>query len=146
MNEIDLFIGCTYHAVVDLVGSREAKVSPCGPGRTIKLSRRHFEVLNDDVLKLIKGIPITTEIIEKLGGVFFDYEPLPDSDRHRLYYKFKLSDESYLMLATNQVGEIKIYIHEGHTDAEIFLREIEFVHELQNAFHGISGKELEFKL
>jgi hypothetical protein len=102
-------------------------------GRTLKAMRGDcFE--NTD--KEIYPIPITKELIVKS----LNAEPLGDD------YSVKLGDYRYIYFRINNDGYISIdfFNYDDNSENEI-CDGIRYVHELQNLYHALTGKELEIK-
>jgi hypothetical protein len=86
--------------------------------------------------KEIYPIPITKELIVKS----LNAEPLGDD------YSVKLGDYRYIYFRINNDGYISIdfFNYDDNSENEI-CDGIRYVHELQNLYHALTGKELEIK-
>jgi hypothetical protein len=86
--------------------------------------------------KEIYPIPITKELIVKS----LNAEPLGDD------YSVKLGDYRYIFFRINNDGYISIdfFNYDDNSENEI-CDGIRYVHELQNLYHALTGKELEIK-
>ena len=86
--------------------------------------------------KEIYPIPITKELIVKS----LNAEPLGDD------YSVKLGDYRYIYFRINNDGYISIdfFNYDDNSENEI-CDGIRYVHELQNLYHALTGKELEIR-
>jgi hypothetical protein len=86
--------------------------------------------------KKIYPIPITKELIVKS----LNAEPLGDD------YSVKLGDYRYIYFRINNDGYISIdfFNYDDNSENEI-CDGIRYVHELQNLYHALTGKELEIR-
>ena len=82
-------------------------------------------------------IPITEELLEKCGFERNEYVPyILDLDKGRRVYMFK-----------NTYGWILQYVRYGvGYDETVSKNIVMFVHQLQNAYYLVTGKELEIKI
>ena len=104
---------------------------------TGKWHQRVFEITYRDIYNIIngndmvkgayEGIPLTEEWIKKLG---FENSKTQD--------KFFTKDNS-IGIST---ADNKFRFIQGNFVCQLVLREIEFVHELQNLYYAITGVEL----
>jgi hypothetical protein len=83
----------------------------------------------------IQPIPLTPEILEKCGFEFVE-DSFGDQDLSRWQYTFE-----------NYGKSIDIYLTDGSCNlSDRENQQLNYVHQLQNLFFAISGRELEVKL
>lgn len=91
---------------------------------------------------LCKGIPLTPDILEKLG---FEKELLEKNNPEEGYYYFlRLSDDKYCdlsFISGDKNGFLEVCLF-PYSDQFRF----QYLHQLQNLYYALTGKELEITL
>lgn len=105
------------------------------PNRILKISRTHFNLINDEKRKFVylkdaEGIELTSEWLENMG---FE-ETIPENHTFTVYrYSEWLSG-----------GWLDIHLDKGKGAFlnGVLIAECNYVHQLQNLFYALEGKEL----
>jgi hypothetical protein len=100
----------------------------------------------------LQPIPITEEWLLKAGFELYDYEPNEEGDEFPdfIYMSYKITppEKLYYYTITNTPedgGYFDFCIKVQFADY-VMLSSIQHVHQLQNLYFALTGKELEFKL
>lgn len=88
----------------------------------------------------IEPIQLTKEWIEKLGGYYANEGCASD-------YYFKLNEDDVLLISEkwNRCAVIINDVNNDDKRGSVGLSVINYVHEIQNLFYALTGKELELK-
>lgn len=133
------------------LGSRETKVKPIMKESSIKVNeirvgnrikidgvivtvdeRTIFDFNHDGRIK--EPIELTEQVLLKCG---FEKQQL---DR-QTYFELKVNNTRFI---TDDNGKVRIGV-QGFSQHEYLLLELEYLHQLQNVYYYLTGKELEFK-
>lgn len=97
-------------------------------------------------------IPLTEEWLLKAGFELYDYEPNEEGDEFPdfIYMSYKITppEKLYYYTITNTPedgGYFDFCIKVQFADY-VMLSTLQYVHQLQNLYFALTGKELEFKL
>ena len=89
----------------------------------------------------ITPIPLTEEIIERLGFEFFDYQPIDDEDFIYKDYKIQKGKSSYYSCCDCGENGWDFCLNVSWAD-QIYLSKVLYVHQLQNLYFALTQTEL----
>ena len=115
-----------------------------------------FDAFNSSIgdipLHCLEPIPLTEEWLLKAGFELYDYEPNEEGDEFPdfIYMSYKITppEKLYYYTITNTPedgGYFDFCIKVQFADY-VMLNTLQYVHQLQNLYFALTGKELEFKL
>lgn len=94
-------------------------------------------ISKDSSLEYIQPIPLTPEILLKVG---FDYDDI-NSDEYCDWYEYSYSYERNGELYHEHLP-FQMFKGESHIELEYFDTEIKYLHQLQNLVFALTGTEL----
>lgn len=117
----------------------------------IQIKPEHIVTCSDNP-KWFKPIPLTENIIEKIGFELYDYEdigePLEGQENDFIILSYKKHKNKYVYYTLDGVSpRLYQFIICRETDNNSFvLAEINYLHQLQNLYFALTGEELKIKL
>ena len=137
------------------IGNLVEKSIKSGQGRTLIC-----KIGCEDIVRVFENIgsfnynpiPLTEEWLLKAGFELYDYEPNEEGDEFPdfIYMSYKITppEKLYYYTITNTPedgGYFDFCIKVQFADY-VMLSTLQYVHQLQNLYFALTGKELEFKL